>query len=95
MNATTVLHPHNIFLQIWVEFGIIGISLAAAFLLWIIKRFDDMPTFAQKYYGALLVTVICITSIGYGMWQGWQIGMIFALIAFSMAVVRLYGPRST
>lgn len=95
MNSYTVLHPHNFFLQIWIEFGMIGAALFSAFLIFLFKRMDALGNATeQKYYATLLVSILCVLSFGYGIWQGWQIGMIFTLAAMSMMAIKIYAPKS-
>jgi len=90
MATDHVLHPHNVVLQIWVEFGLVGALVCAAFLLFLLGRIEKLPPLLQRYYAALLMAVLCVLSISYGLWQAWQIGMIFALVALSMAITRFY-----
>lgn len=94
MHSQTVLHPHNFFLQVWIEFGLLGICLLVAFLLYLFKRLDLQPPLRQRYYATLLIAVLCVLNTGYGMWQAWQIGMIFTLAAFSAMIIRQYAPAS-
>ncbi len=93
MNSYTVLHPHNFFLQIWVEFGMIGAALFSAFFVFLFARMEKLCPLKQRYYAALMVSLLCILSFGYGMWQGWQIGMIFALAAMSAMAFKTYPPK--
>ncbi len=90
MQTKNVLHPHNAVLQIWVEFGLLGAAFVIAFLLHLFCRIEKMPPLLQRYNLMLLVTVISVTSMGYGLWQAWQIGMIFAVVAMGNMATRLY-----
>lgn len=94
MNTTSVLHPHNAVLQAWVEFGLLGALALAAFTVMLFRKIDGMPAYAQKYYTALCITLALILSMGYSVWQSWQIGMITAICAFSVMAVKLYGSET-
>ena len=74
----SILHPHNSIVQIWFEFGIIGILLFIAgmgyliFYLW--RNLKRVPLAAAL---ALLTILTVISAVGYGVWQSWWLGMIF------------------
>lgn len=92
METFSVLHPHNVILQVWIEFGIVGILLAAGFIAYLFKHLDSKPPLAQHYYIVLFTVMLAVMTIGYGLWQAWQIGMVFSITALSVTVMRLYGP---
>lgn len=75
--SNTVLHPHNFILQIWIEFGIVGILAAAGMFLSLLCGFYKNLTAAQNRI--VLPTFIMIFSVattGYGLWQGWWLGLM-------------------
>lgn len=75
--GTTLLHPHNGVLQIWIEFGVLGAGLAAtglALLVWRISRIED--TLARRTALSLLAALMSVGVVGYGVWQGWWLGLI-------------------
>jgi O-antigen ligase len=90
MNSYTVLHAHNAVLQIWQEFGLVGTALLIAFFLFLMQRVKEQSGSLQRYYFALLVVVMAVMSIGYGLWQAWQIAMIMAIPALSIAISNSY-----
>lgn len=88
----SILHSHNAALQIWLEFGLIGILLGCGFLIFLfikIEKIEHLPK--RQFYFAMLMSCLCISFTGYGLWQSWQLGMfmLFAAVAFSL------GKRST
>jgi len=89
----SVLHPHNAVLQIWAEFGLTGILLLIAFTVYLFRRLDDLPPLLQRYYTMLMIVLFALTSTGYGLWQAWQLGMIFTICALSVAIANLNGLR--
>lgn len=75
--SKTVLHPHNFILQIWIEFGLAGILAAAGMFLSLLRGFYKNLTVAQNRI--VLPTFVMIFSVamtGYGLWQGWWIGLM-------------------
>ena len=93
MNTDNVLHPHNAILQVWVEFGVMGALLASALVVFLFLRLDRLSPCLQRYYTALLIVMLGMLSMGYGLWQAWQLGMLFSIPAFSMMVTRLYPEK--
>lgn len=86
----TLLHPHNGALQIWVEFGALGAILAAIGLTLVCKLIFSLPDTLSRRIGiANLVAVMSIGVIGYGLWQGWWVGLLCFLIGISTLVVRI------
>lgn len=69
--AQTRAHPHNIYLQVWYELGIVGVLTFALFGLSLVQRVDGLQKtcamFAIGHY-AMCATVIAST---YGLWQNW------------------------
>ncbi len=89
MKTDTVMHPHNAVLQIWLEFGVIGIIAAMAFVFFLFRRIDALPALQQRYYTLLFVVLLSILSTGYGLWQAWLLGMLNAITAMSIMAVRV------
>lgn len=79
-----VLHPHNIPLQIWIEFGAFGAALASAgWILWCRK--------CQSAQALALTAVIAVIGLlAYGLWQGTWLGLVvFALLYWRAAATSL------
>lgn len=88
MRSDNVMHPHNFFLQVWIEMGLPGVLLVSAFFVYLFRRLDSQPPLLQRYYVALFVATLAVMAMGYGMWQAWQLGMIMAITAFSAMATR-------
>lgn len=70
-------HPHNIFLQLWVELGLVGAVASAvmvAFTTLQLLRLTAPPAVATRL--ALLVTVVGIGLVGLSAWQPWWLASI-------------------
>ncbi|MFN3826333.1 MAG: O-antigen ligase family protein [Micavibrio sp.] len=85
--STTVLHPHNFALQIWIEFGILGAMIACTALYGLlhkIRLYEKVSIIRAET--ATVIAMIAIAAVGYGMWQGWWLGLIILLFYFSALI---------
>jgi len=83
-------HPHNAFLQVWVELGAVGALFLTGLVLWVLECLSGAPAHIRR---AGLVTLMTATSIGlvsHGAWQGWWI----AAIALAAALLTLRPIRT-
>ena len=78
-NTDNMLHPHNAVLQIWVEFGVIGIVLASLFFAYVLRRLWAAPPLARRFGLATLIGMLAVMNTGYGLWQSWQLGLLITL----------------
>ncbi len=80
-------HPHNVFIQIWLELGVFGVAaLAVAFAasaLGLLRLSFDRTAIAAVA-GVLAATFISVMFEA-SLWQAWRLG-VFALAAFGIAV---------
>jgi exopolysaccharide production protein ExoQ len=76
----TILHPHNGFLQLWVEMGVLGALVGIAILWLVIIRCLKDPNL-QPVSIACLAATLCLIGTGYGLWQGWLIGFFMTFAA--------------
>jgi O-antigen ligase len=88
--TNTVLHPHSFIIQLWIEFGLIGVVFGVAALgtlmRFLMTRYDGQ---VRKIAIALLAMLLFAACSTYGMWQGWWIGVIctcFALLETGRAL---------
>jgi O-antigen ligase len=86
----TVLHPHNLALQIWIEFGLFGIVAACAALVYLLRAICvDMDGIARRAALPTFMMSLLIGSTAYGMWQGWWIGALILLAAYFIIMKRV------
>ena len=84
------LHPHNNYLQIWLEFGILGIIIAS--FIWVkILRFGFIKRRESYVLGtgicSTIVTIFVASNLSFGVFQAWwmaSLGLIF-LVALQSA----------
>ncbi|HSR71284.1 MAG TPA: O-antigen ligase family protein [Kiloniellales bacterium] len=74
------LHPHNAWLQVALELGIVGMVIVGALLFALVGRLPvaSAPESAAFAAGSM-ITVLAIASSGYGIWQNWWVASLFIL----------------
>ena len=87
------LHPHNAYLQIWLELGAVGLALAGAlgiiaFSAALMRRVPSAADVRCARAGAiaLLASGSLVAGVAYGIWQGWWMALLW-LAASLMAAV--------
>ncbi|MFC0283124.1 O-antigen ligase family protein [Camelimonas abortus] len=71
-------HPHDMFLQLWVELGAAGVLLAAAALGWLAWATRRLPAPRMAPVLACLAAVTVFAEVGHGAWQGWWVAILGA-----------------
>lgn len=84
----TVLHPHNFALQLWIEFGVLGAIVGAAFLCDVLRRIAASSVVVARVQLAVFMAGISVAATGYGLWQGWWIGMLGLLGVYGALYAR-------
>ncbi|MBX2834562.1 MAG: O-antigen ligase family protein [Micavibrio sp.] len=88
-----VLHPHNSVLQIWIEFGVIGILLYAAIIVALFRYMSGFESIeARRLSIAVFVAMFFMMNTAYGLWQGWWLGLIFYLMALVLMMTYKTAP---
>jgi O-antigen ligase len=72
--AAIQLHPHNMFLQVWLESGAIGVCMIAIFLGIIFKNIYSLNNKKlQIAYMGLISVILVFANVSFGIWQSWFI----------------------
>lgn len=80
-----VLHPHNFSIQIWMEFGLLGILIATGLMYALFTMIEEKFTIAQqKILLPTLIVTLIPASLAYGLWQGLWIGLMFHVAAIAL-----------
>ncbi len=90
-----VLHPHNFALQIWTDFGLLGVLPACAALAYLYRRVFMVGGIAGKAVMAMLLTTLLVAAISYGLWQSHWLGVMIYVLALCRIVMRLHAPVPT
>ncbi|WP_158008033.1 O-antigen ligase family protein [Methyloceanibacter superfactus] len=80
-----VPHPHNIFLQIWLELGAIGAALALGLGLVALWQIGTLPALVQAGANGLFAAGAAVGASGFDLWQTW----LFASYVFAWAAILL------
>jgi len=76
-----VLHPHNFAIQLWIEFGITGVLCAGALCFYIIHVIQKyMLSTTVRFMLPAFMIWLSVAATGYGMWQGWWLGLSFLML---------------
>ncbi|HZZ69589.1 MAG TPA: O-antigen ligase family protein [Phenylobacterium sp.] len=77
------LHPHNNPLQVWMELGVVGAVLAAAFWVVVLSGLSRAkPSLAMAATAACAATYL-LFGVNFGVWQEWWLGLgaVVAMLA--------------
>jgi len=66
-------HPHNSFLQVWAELGIVGAGLMAALLFLTLRSIAAMPRMQAVTALGLLGAAAAVAFVEHGAWQAWWV----------------------
>ncbi len=86
-----VLHSHNVALQIWVEFGMIGALFSCLLIFYILHSIWKTENLeVRKLYLSVFMACLSCSMTGYGFWQSWQLGLFLMLATFCVTIGRQY-----
>jgi len=74
------MHPHNAALQIWLEFGVIGILLAVTLIWGLFQRLKEVAAEKRPYILGLITSISAVSMVSHGIWQSWWLGTILSLL---------------
>lgn len=81
------LHPHNNFMQMWLEGGLLGLSLWVLSLIAMVSRIrkiykENSDIMWGIFAGGCFANYFFISMISFGMWQVWWVATICMVILF-------------
>lgn len=79
------IHPHSAALQIWIEFGVIGVLIFSAVIAFLCETAARASLSNIKSQATILATACaaCVPLfVAYGVWQSWWLGVLFIATAF-------------
>ena len=92
--GVTILHPHNFALQIWIEFGLLGVIPAIAFFGYLLYRLTLLPLAASRLGLGVTMASLSIAATGYGLWQSWWVGEVVLITLFFILLLRIHTDKS-
>ena len=81
-------HPHNAFLQIWLEYGFVGAVLSCIFLVMISLRIAKLPNRIRSTALTLFSTIMIVSMVSHGAWQSWWLGSIILVSTIVSSLAR-------
>ena len=91
------LHPHNGFLQVWLELGAIGAVILIGLLLAVIRAIDRLvPGRVNRAASLGMATAwLTIASLSFGAWQSWWLTSVLLTAAFMVSLLDPFGKAKT
>jgi O-antigen ligase len=88
------LHPHNAPLQVWLELGVPGALLLAAFTTtaWLALGKAPWPRPYAAAAGGSLAAALVVALASYGIWQEWLISSEFLTLFLILVMARVARP---
>ncbi len=83
------LHPHNGFLQTWLELGLAGYVILGLLCLWLIHKISLLGGARKIFSAGLLVCGLSLFAMAYGMWQSWLIAAEFSVAGALLLTLKL------
>nr|WP_191970063.1 O-antigen ligase family protein [Methylobacterium planeticum] len=90
-------HPHNSFLQVWVELGIVGAVLASAVLMLTLRALAGIPAGPRATALALVAAAAAVAFVEHGAWQAWWtagLGVAISWLREGFLPQRVYSERN-
>jgi exopolysaccharide production protein ExoQ len=87
-------HPHNAFLQLWVELGLAGAALAALLFVFLFQAIGRVDPQLQPFILTWIAVVCAIALVSHGAWQAWWVAAIAASAAGFLATAHEYQSES-
>ncbi|AGH99188.1 O-antigen ligase family protein [Micavibrio aeruginosavorus] len=87
--ASTIMHPHNGVLQIWIEFGALGAALTIAAVAALFRRIDALGRANRRLVLAVFLATCSVSLTGYGLWQGWWLGACMLMIGLTALTLKI------
>ncbi len=90
------IHPHNFVMQIWIEFGLIGIIIAMGLMHYFISKIqNDFSIQQQKCILPTFMAILVSASTSYGVWQGHWLGLLFHVSAICLLTCKTLELRQS
>ena len=82
-------HPHNWFLHVWLELGVVGVALITVLWLWLLYQTSKLDRALQPAAMAVWSVAIVIGAFSIGIWQSWWLSVLI----LAAIILQLYQRR--
>jgi len=83
------LHPHNAFLEVWLELGALGVVLAIGLIFRLSASIGRLPSRLIPFATAQLAAASVLGGVAYGIWQAWWMSSFLAGALMIVAAARV------
>ena len=88
-HLSEILHPHNFVIQIFIEFGFLGIAIAIGLMYALFTNIEKLSIAKQKIILPTLIATLVPAAFSYGLWQGLWLGLMFHIAAVTLMAATL------
>lgn len=92
--ANTIIHPHNLPLQVWIEFGMIGVAIFFCAFLFLALRIFTAPASFRVFACAIFFSMMVFMMVSWSMWANWLVAFIFAVASLLVMTGRGMGSHA-
>lgn len=91
---SNIWHPHNMFLQIWLDIGLVGVLIVCGLVIssWIAIRKSDPITRPAILASITMLALFCLVT--HSFWQTWSMSLI-ATVSIIITIMINYRPDKT
>ncbi len=82
------LHPHDLFLQIWLELGFIGACIALFVMSKLLAAISRLAPPAGNFMLAGVTSYLAMAAFAFGIWQGWWLAALVLLVALTLLAAK-------
>ncbi|MYZ49752.1 O-antigen ligase family protein [Propylenella binzhouense] len=83
-------HPHSLPIQLWLDFGLVGVLVALSVLAATFRRILALPPRQGALAAGLLAALFAVWSVSHGAWQEWWLALI--ALSFGTLIAARAGP---
>jgi O-antigen ligase len=88
-HLSDILHPHNFVIQIFIEFGFLGLAIAMGLIYALFTNIEKLSIAKQKIILPTLMATLVPAAFSYGLWQGLWLGLMFHIAAVTLMAATL------
>ena len=87
-NVAIYNHPHNMFVELRLELGTVGVGLAFALILILAGALKKSPPHLHPHYLAIMAGSFGLYNVGLSLWRGWWVAFILIVIAMLPLLIK-------
>ncbi len=85
---TPPLHPHDFFLQIWLELGFVGVCATLYFMVRLFEKIGQLDRIPRMFALAVSAGALAVAAFAFGIWQGWWLACLALLTSMLLLAAR-------